>query len=140
MLITPKRFPIPPIVTAPETVSTEDPLLKDRVPVWLFVAEFTIKEAQAALFISTVTVVPATLPTIVTLSPLPGTTPPTHVVVALQLPPAAVELILAASTNVANDTSIIVARTNLKECNCVVIKQFLKLKIVRGETFHFVFC
>jgi hypothetical protein len=123
MLMAPLRFPVPPIVTAPDTVSTEL-LLKDRVPVTLFVAMFTINVAQAALFTSTVTVEP---PTIVTLSPAPGTTPPTHVVVALQLPPAAVELILAASTNEANDISIIVARRDFKECNCVVIKKYLKI-------------
>jgi hypothetical protein len=116
------RSPVPPTVTAPETVSTEL-LLKDRVPVALFVVMFTIKVAQAALFTLTVTV---ELPTMVTLSALPGTTPPTHVVVRLQLPPAAVELILAASTNEANDISIIVARTNLKECNRVVIKLYFK--------------
>jgi hypothetical protein len=127
---------MPPIVTAPETVSTEL-LLKDRVPVALFVAMFTIKVAQAALFTSTVTV---ELPTMVTLSALPGTTPPTHVAVELQLPPAAVELILAASTIEANDISINVERINLKECKCVVIKLYFKnSKFVRGETFHFVF-
>jgi hypothetical protein len=87
---------------------------------------FIVKLAQAA-FTSTVTVVPARLLAIVTLSLAPGTTPPTHVVVALQLPPATVELILAASTNEANDISIIVARRDFKECNCVVIKKYFKI-------------
>jgi hypothetical protein len=96
---------------------------------------FIVKLAQAALFTSTVTVVPATLLAIITSSPLPGTAPPTHVVVELQLPPVVVEVIVAASTNEANDSSIIVVRRDLKECSCVVIKPVFKIKDLR-ETSH----
>src|SRR5215831_8347368 len=92
IMTSPSRFPMPPIVTAPPTVSTEL-ALKARVPVALLVAEFTTRVEQTALFISTVTVAPAT---IVTLSAAVGTAPPIHVPGRLQLPPVAVELILAA--------------------------------------------
>ena len=92
---------------------------------------FTVNVAQAALFTSTVTVVPApALLAIVTSSPLPGTTPPTHVVVELQFPPAVVEVIAIASTDEANKSSIIVVRRDLKECSCVVIKPVFKIKDV----------
>jgi hypothetical protein len=122
MSTAPTRLALPPIVTAPETVSV-DPLLKDRVAVEGFGLEPTVKVAQAAVLILTVTVEP---PIIVTLSPAPGTTPPAHVVVAFQRPPAPVELILRALTCEANDIDIKTATKNLNECNCVVIKPYFR--------------
>jgi len=86
------RFIVPDAlgrVTAPETASVI-PELMFRVVVVEVVGN--VREVQAAAAV-TLTVAPEAR---VTVSPLPGTTPPVHVVVAFQLPPVAVLVIAAA--------------------------------------------
>ena len=78
------------IVTVPETVNETFALvLKTNVPL---VPPPTVSELQEVV-ISAVTVEPSA---IITSSPAAGATPPTHVVVALQLPPVAVEVMVPA--------------------------------------------
>jgi|SRR5260221_4131227 len=71
-----------PTIRLPEIVSTE-PLLKEIVAVELLLLTFNVNEAQAAVPISTVTVIP---PLMVTVSAEVGTAAPPQVAVLLQLP------------------------------------------------------
>ena len=92
----PARCPplaLEPTLTLPETVSCG--LLPENVrfPVPLLVPEI-VKLKQAAFVTSTVTVAPVS---IITSSADDGTTDPTQVLVALQLPPVEVEVIVAAN-------------------------------------------
>ncbi len=87
------------IVMAPETASVWPEFI-----ITLVAAEGVGKVMEvAAAFAVTVTVAPEA---IVTVSPLPGTDPPTHVVVALQLPPEAVLVAADADTEVGLKNSI----------------------------------
>ena len=83
-VIVPRRFAFPefPTVTAPDTVSWGLPVVAN-VSVATPLAEPIATLVQAALLISTVTVIPVL---IVTVSPATGTDKPPHVAVELQLP------------------------------------------------------
>jgi hypothetical protein len=122
IIILPVLEPPAPTVTFPETVNTLE-LLNVSVAVPEPDPELILIVAHAAFDISTVTLAVLTM---VTSSPPPGTTPPTHVPVALQLPPAAVELIGTACISEKENNRIVVAIKFLKECNCVFIKQYFK--------------